>query len=208
MAGRLALVALFVVPLAAAALSPLQVGRDVTWVLGALAGVLALALATVQVLLPTPWLGDVLAGLDVRIHKTVGLTLAAVVVGHVLGLYLYSPDDVRDALLLQTPTYSRLGVLSAWSVGLSIALALARNRLGLVYADWQILHSALAVAIVGTAVGHALMIRGTLDGPAELLLCAAAVAAVTAGVLYQHVLRPLRRRANLARLLERGASDG
>jgi predicted ferric reductase len=115
----------------------------------------------------------------------------------VVGLYVYSPDDVRDALVLAAPTYSRLGVLSAWSVGLSVALALARRRLGLTYSDWQILHSALAVAIVTTAVGHTVMIQGTLDGPAELLAGGAALVAVSAAVVYQHVLRPLRRRSQL-----------
>jgi predicted ferric reductase len=196
-AGRAALAALLVVPPAVAVASPLQAGREMAWVLGALAGVLALSLLTVQVLLPTPWLDRLLAGHEPRWHRTVGLTLAAIILAHVAGLYLASPDDIRDALVLAAPTYSRLGVLSAWSVGFSIALALARRRLGLIYSDWQILHSALAVAIVTTAVGHTVMIRGTLDGPAELLACGAALVAVSAGLVYQHVLRPLRRRSEI-----------
>jgi predicted ferric reductase len=178
--------------------SPLQVGRDGAWVLGALAGVVALGLVAVQVLLPTPWLDDLLGGHQLRWHRLLGLTVVAVVVAHVAGLYASSPDDVRDALVLAAPTYSRLGVLSAWCVGLSVALALARRRLGLTYSDWQILHSALAVAIVGTAVGHTVMIRGALDGPAELLACGAALVAVTAAVVHHHVLRPLRRRTTFS----------
>ena len=121
-----------------------------------------------------------------------GLGVVGLVVAHVLGLYVYSPDDVRDALVLAAPTHSRLGVLAAWTLFLSAGLALARRRLGLTYTDWQVLHAALAVAIVGTAVGHTLMIRGTLDGPAELLLCAAAVLAVSAAAVYRLVVRPLR----------------
>jgi predicted ferric reductase len=156
-------------------------------VLGALAGVVALSLLPVQVLLPTPW-SALLLRRDPRWHRWLGLAVACVVVAHVLGLYLTSPDDVRDAVLA-APTYSRLGVLAAWSLGLSIVLALARRRLGLTYSDWQILHSALAVAIVTTAVGHTVMIRGTLDGPGEVLACGAALVAVTAAVLYHHVLK-------------------
>jgi hypothetical protein len=191
--------ALLVGPAAAALASPLQVGRDAGWVLGAVAGAVALSLLAVQAALPTPWLDGVLARPWSALHRAVGLAVAAVVLAHMAGLYLSSPDDVRDALLLRAPTYSRLGVLSAWTVGLSIALALARRRLGLTYSDWQILHSALAVAIVTTAVGHTVMIRGTLDGPAELLACGAALVAVSAAIVYQHVLRPLRRRAPDAR---------
>lgn len=97
---------------------------------------------------------------------------------------------MRDAFILAVPTHSRLGVLSAWTVGLSIAMALARHRLGLTYSDWQIVHAALAVFIVGTAVGHALMIRGTLDGPAELVLCGIAVLATSAAAVYRLVIRP------------------
>ena len=142
-----------------------------------------------QVLLPTPWL----AGLDLPMHRLLGLGVAGLVVAHVVGLALYSPDDVRDALLLAVPTHTRLGVLSAWTVLLSVGLALARRRLGLTYSDWQVLHAALAVAIVGTAVGHTLMVRGTLDGPLELLVCAAAVLATSAAAVYRLVVRPLRR---------------
>jgi predicted ferric reductase len=194
--GRLALAAFLLVPVVVSLRSPLQQGRDATWVLGALFGVVALGLIAVQVLLPTPWLDDLLGGHELRWHRILGLSVAAVVVAHVAGLYLYSPDDVRDALVLSAPTYSRLGVLSAWMLGLSIVLALARRRLGLTYSDWQILHSALAVAVVGTAVAHTVMIRGTLDGPAEMLTCGGALAAVSAAVLYHHVLRPVRRRSS------------
>jgi predicted ferric reductase len=176
------------VPVVASAFSPLQEGRDATWIAGAVAGILALSLLVPQVLLPTPWL----AGLDLPLHRVLGIGVAGLVVAHVLALYLYSPDDVRDALVLAVPTHSRLGVLSAWTVLLSVGLALARRRLALTYSDWQILHAALAVAIVGTAVGHTVMIRGTLDGPAELLLCAAAVAAVSGASVYRLVVRPLR----------------
>jgi predicted ferric reductase len=187
--ARLAAVGLLLlVPVVASGFSPLQEGRDATWIVGAVAGILALSLLILQVLLPTPWL----AGLDLPLHRVLGLGVAGLVVAHVAGLYLYSPDDVRDALVLAVPTHSRLGVLSAWTVLLSVGLALARRRLGLTYSDWQIMHAALAVAIVGTAVGHTVTIRGTLDGPAELLLCAAAVVAVSAASVYRLVVRPLR----------------
>lgn len=76
-------------------------------------------------------------------------------------------------------TYSRLGVLSAGCLILSLVLALARRKLPLVYTDWQIVHSALAVAVVGTAIAHVILLQGTLDGFAEGLLCGSiAIAAV------------------------------
>ena len=190
--GRAALASLLLLPISAALASPLQQGRDISWVLGGLAGILALGLLVVQMLLPTNWLRGLFAIGDMRLHRVLGIAVAGVVIAHVLGLYVYSPDDVRDALVLAAPTYSRLGVLSAWCVLLSVVLALARRRLGLTYSDWQILHAVLAVVVVATAVGHTVLIRGALDGPAELLLCGAAVLAVTAAILYRYVVLPRR----------------
>lgn len=190
--GRVLIALLLVAPAALSLLSPLQVGRDFWWIVGALAGIVALSLIVLQVLLTTPWLIGILDTSTMRLHRLLGLAVAGVVIAHVLGLYLYSPDDVSDALVLAVPTHSRLGVLSAWCVLLSVALALARRRLGLTYSDWQILHAALAVFVVATAVGHTLMIRGTLDGPLEIALCLAAVGAVSGAVWFRYVMRPSR----------------
>jgi len=136
--GWVLITLLLVAPAALSLLSPLQVGRDFWWIVGALAGIVALSLVVLQVLLTTPWLIGILDTSTMRLHRLLGLAVAGVVIAHVLGLYLYSPDDVSDALVLAAPTHSRLGVLSAWCVLLSVALALARRRLGLTYSDWQI----------------------------------------------------------------------
>ena len=194
-------------PLVAAAASPLQTGREAVWVIGALSGVLALSLLVIQVLLPTPWLRGIIFGDDSRVHRILGIAVAAVVLAHIIGLYIASPDDIADALVLQAPTYSRLGVLSAWCLALSLGLALARRKLALTYSDWQIVHAVLAVVIVATAVAHTVMIRGTLDGPVEVLLSGAAVIAVTAAVVYRFILWPLQRRARIARAIVGGNAE-
>jgi predicted ferric reductase len=196
-AGFAVLAVIVSAPVVVSSLSPLQTGRTITWVLGTAAGVLGLSLLVVQMILPTRWLYVMLGGSNLRWHRRLGLAVAALVIAHVVGLYLYSPDDIGDALILQAPTYSRLGVLSAWCMLLTVGLALARRRLPLLYDDWQILHSVLAVAVTGTAVGHVLLLEGTLDGLAEWLVCLAAVAAATAGIVYWHVLRPLERRKRI-----------
>lgn len=189
-----ALALIVAMPLAASLLSPLQAGRAVPWVWGTLAGVAALSLLVVQLLLPSGWSYRALYAQNLRWHRRLGLVVTGLVVTHIGGLYLYSPDDIGDALVLQAPTYSRLGVLAAWCMVLSVGLALARRRLPLQRDDWQIMHSTLAVAITGLAVGHVVMLEGTLDGPVEWVLCAAAVGAVTTTVVYWHMLRPSRRR--------------
>ncbi len=190
--GQGVLLVFAMLPTLLAALSPLQIGRAPLWVWGTLAGVLALSLLVIQVLLPTGWLNDWIGEHNFSWHRILGISITGLVIAHILGLYLYSPDDIEDALVLAAPTYSRLGVLSAGCLLLSMGLALARSRLPLAPVDWQILHSVLAVAVVGTAVAHALLLQGTLDGFAEGLLCGSAVVAVLMAILYWHTA-PARR---------------
>lgn len=185
--GQGAFAALVLLPTVLAALSPLQGGRTAVWVLGTLAGVLALSLVVVQVLLPTGWL-NALVGQHLGWHRILGISITGLVLAHIIGLYLYSPDDIGDALILAAPTYSRLGVLSFWCLLLSVMLAFARHKLRLADADWRTLHSALAAAIVGTAVAHTLLLQGTLDGFAEGLLCGSATVAVSMAIVHWHTV--------------------
>ncbi len=184
-------VALIAVPLAAAVHSPLGASREAAWVAGSLLGVLALALLPIQALLPQRSSARRLS-VSLRLHRVVGLLVLAATLGHVAALYVVSPDDIGDALVLQAPTYSRLGVISAVGLIVTIAFALLRPKLGLDEPNWRVIHGALAIAIVGTGVAHALMIRGALDGPIEIALCAAAVLAVAFAVFGRAVLRVIR----------------
>jgi hypothetical protein len=190
--GSVVLATLVMLPTLLAALSSLQVGRAPLWVLGTLAGILALSLLVVQVLLPTGWLNALVDKQNLRWHRILGVTITGLVITHIIGLYLYSPDDIGDALILAAPTYSRLGVLSAWCLLLSVMLAFARHKLHLADSDWQTLHSAFAVAIVGTAIAHAMLLQGTLDGFAEGLLCGSAGVAVLMAIAHWHTM-PSRR---------------
>lgn len=194
-AWRLLAAVLIVLPLAAVAAGPND-GRTATWVLGSLAGVLALSLLVVQILLPRSGRG--LATRPLSLHRVLGLVIAGGVAAHILLLYLISPDDISDALVLDAPTYSRLGVIAAFCIGLSILLTVGRRRLRLHYSNWRILHAVLAVAIVGASYAHALMIRGPLDGPVELFLLAAGLTAGTTVVCRRLLTLGGRRRGEQA----------
>jgi predicted ferric reductase len=181
---KLVFALLLLLPTVLAATSPLQTGRDTIWIVGTLAGVLAMSLLVMQVLLPSGWLNFLVNDHKITWHRVLGISITVLVLAHVVGLYLYSPDDIGDALILAAPTYSRLGVLSAGCLLLSLVLALARQKLPLIYTDWQILHSALAVAVVGTAIAHVAMLQGTLDGFAEGLLCGSIAIAVVMSIAH------------------------
>jgi predicted ferric reductase len=190
--------AIAAVPVIAAALSPLQRGREFLWITGGMAGVVALSLLFVQPLFTATAPVLTAAGAGIRWHRWGGVAIIAMVALHVGALYAYSPEDVMDALLLVAPTpFSLYGVISLWCVILTGALAAARRKLRLGHRRWRIAHSVLAVAIVSSAAVHAVLIEGAMEEISKLAICLAALATTTFGVVEINILGPLRRRRAL-----------
>ncbi|KPH81976.1 ferric reductase-like transmembrane domain-containing protein [Bosea vaviloviae] len=186
------------VPVLAAAASPLQRGRELLWIIGGMAGVLALSLLFLQPLLmaATPPLMQVRAG--VTWHRRGGIAIVAMVAVHIGALYLYSPEDITDALLLVAPTpFSLYGVISLWCLVLTAALAATRRVLKIGYRPWRILHSVLAVAVVGASAIHAIQIEGAMEEYSKLAICIAALLVTTVAAVEVNVLAPMRRRTAL-----------
>lgn len=173
-------------PMAFAAVSPLLAWRDAIYIASGFAGMIALALVFIQPLLA----GGYLPGLPVlrgrRAHRWVGLSLVMMVVAHVAGLWLTSPPDVIDALLLDSPTpFSVWGVAAMWATFAAALLAALRGRLQIRPKTWRIGHIALAVAIAIGSVVHALLVEGTMEPISKAAFCAlvlAAMATVLAGL--------------------------
>lgn len=190
--------AVSVTPVLAAIASPLQKGREALWIVGGMAGVVALSLLFVQPLLmaASPPLLTLRQGIDW--HRWGGIAIVAAVALHVGALYAYSPDDVTDALLLVAPTpFSLYGVIGLWCLVLTAVLAATRRRLRLPVRLWRILHSGLAVAMVGASVVHAIQIEGAMEELSKWAVCLAAMAAATAGAIEVNLLAPLRIRRRL-----------
>jgi len=185
------------VPLAFAAVSPLLQWRQPIYIVAGFAGILALAVMLLQPLLA----GGLLPGLGGlrgrRLHRSTGVFLVACVFVHIAGLYLTSPPDVIDVLLLRSPTPFSLWAMVALVPLLAAALLAAfRRRLGLSPPNWRRVHVVLAsIAISGTA-GHALLIEGTMEWWTKVGLCAAVVG-VTGWVMIRTF--GISRRRNLGR---------
>lgn len=190
--------AIAAVPVIAAALSPLQRGRETLWIIGGMAGVVALSLLFVQPLFTATAPVLTAAREGIRWHRWGGMTIIAMVALHVGALYAYSPEDVMDALLLVAPTpFSLYGVIGLWCVILTGVLAAARRRLRLGHRRWRIAHSVLAVAIVSATAVHAVLIEGAMEEISKLAICLAALVTTTFGAVEINVLGPLRRRRAL-----------
>ncbi len=168
-----ALVTAVVVPIAAAAASPLLAWRDPVYIAAGFAGVIAMALMVVQPLLAGGYLPGLPGQRGRSVHRCIGGILVAAVVIHVAALWITSPPDVVDALLFASPTpFSAWGVIAMWAVFAAALLAALRRRLRLRPRTWRVAHTALAtVVVVGSAV-HAMLIEGTMETVSKAVLCA------------------------------------
>ena len=183
----IALGALLAWPLGVAATSPLLEWRGPAYVAGGFAGVAGLALLLVQPLLAGGLLPGLAAPRARRAHRWVGGAVVAAVAVHVAGLWLTSPPDVIDVLLLRSPTpFGVWGALALWALVVAAGLGALRGRLGLRPRTFRRVHAGVAsAAVLGTAA-HALLIEGTMGTLSKAVLCLLAVGAagwVLAGAL-------------------------
>ncbi|GAA6178827.1 MULTISPECIES: ferric reductase-like transmembrane domain-containing protein [unclassified Shimia] len=191
--GALALA--LVTPLLVATQSPYLASRQPIYIAAGFAGILALLLFLLQPLLA----GSLLPGLRPRAsrmwHRATGSLILVSVVAHIGGLYLTSPPDTLDALLLVSPTpFSVYGVVALWGLIITALLVTLRQKLPLRFLHWSILHNTLAVVVVLSTVVHALLIEGTMGIASKWLTCGA-VLTITAWVLFDiRIRRPRRTR--------------
>ena len=181
-------------PVLIAATSTLVAVRSGVYVMAGIAGIVALALLLVQPLLAAQFLPGLRIARARFWHRWVGAGIVISVALHVGGLYITSPADALDALLLVSPTpFSIYGVIGMWSVVLTVIFVALRSRIGLGYNVWRIIHNGLSAVVVVTSVVHALMIEGTMGGLSKQILCFCIVAIMMVVSLYLRVLKPILR---------------
>lgn len=192
----IALAGIVLVPLVAAAQSPLLQWRQPVYIAAGFAGIFALVLLLLQPLLAGGYLPGLSAPRGRVLHRWTGALLVLVVIVHVAGLWITSPPDVVDALLFRSPTpFSVWGVLAMWAVFLSALLALFRRKLRVRPRTWRLAHTAFALVIVAGTVIHALLIEGTMETTSKVALCALAIVAFLK-VVADLKLLPLRLKRN------------
>ncbi len=161
-----------VLPVVLAANSPLLQWRDPVYIIAGFAGVIAIALLLLQPLMAVSVLPGITRQRSLQIHRLIGPVLVLLVLLHVVGLWITSPPDVIDALLLRSATsFSIWGVVSMWAIFATALLAALRRRVRIKPSAWRIAHKALAVVIVITTVVHAVLIDGTMELITKIGLC-------------------------------------
>lgn len=170
-----------VMPLTFAATSEYLAWRDPIYIAAGFAGVVALCLALVQPLLAGGWLPGLHLLRGRRVHRIVGVFLVAAVIVHVGGLWITSPPDIEDALLLRSPTpFSVWGVAAMWALFAAALLAVLRRRLSPLV--WRVGHTSLVSIVVLGGVVHAMLIEGTMETTSKAALCGLVIAATVSAV--------------------------
>nr|WP_217362440.1 ferric reductase-like transmembrane domain-containing protein [Ruegeria arenilitoris] len=167
-----ALVIVAILPIAAAANSPLLAWRQPIYITAGFAGVVGMVLLLFQPLLASGKLPGLSPKRSRTTHKWVGVALVLAVVIHVTGLWITSPPDVIDALLFVSPTpFSAWGVIAMWAIFAAGTLALARRRLRIRFKTWRLAHTFLASVTVVGGIVHAMLIEGTMEIMTKTVLC-------------------------------------
>ncbi|WP_243694305.1 ferric reductase-like transmembrane domain-containing protein [Shimia isoporae] len=168
----------FVTPLALAGTSPLLAWRSGIYIAASFAGIIAFGLCLLQPLLATAILSVNSPQQARRLHRLTGTVVFSGVLFHISGLWITSPPDVIDALLLRSPTpFSIWGVLATWALLLIAFLAVARRKLRWPPQRWGRVHLLLATILVTGAILHVLLIEGTMEPLSKFLLCLLLLAA-------------------------------
>lgn len=190
-----AVAAVMVAPVLIAAFSPYLAYRDLPYIVGGFAGIVCLSLLFLQPLLPAAYLPGTRGPAGRRWHRWVGLAIVAAVALHVGGLYVTSPPDTIDALLLVAPTpFSVYGVTAMWGVVVTAILVALRRRMGLRHATWRLIHNGLAAIVVVATVIHAVQIQGAMEPISKWAMCIAVLAATGIVMVDLRAVKPLLRR--------------
>ena len=168
----IALIASAMVALFEASTSPLLEWRDPVYIAAGLSGVMALILLMVQPLLVGRDLAKPRPLERKRIHALFGGLLVLALLLHVAGLWITSPPDMIDALLLRSPTpFSLWGVIGFWVILGVALLGASRKALKLRFKTWRMLHGSLALIAIISSIAHALLIEGTMGDISKVILC-------------------------------------
>jgi predicted ferric reductase len=202
------LIAAMAVPVLLATASPYLAYRNFAYILGGFAGIIGLALFVVQPLLAAGYLPGAGIAEERRWHRWLGATIVACVALHLGGLFVTSPPDTLDALMLVAPTpFSVYGVVAMWGIVATALLVGFRGRLGLGNRAWNLVHNGLALVVVVATVVHALQIEGAMEIVSKWALCLLALATTGITLFEVRVIRPILRSRRKGRRPARKAPD-
>ncbi len=113
-----------------------------------------------------------------KIHKIIGYIVISILIIHpvliVLPRYFEAGIEPMEAFTTLLTTFSSRGVILgmiAWSLILILGVtSIFRNKLGMKYKSWKLLHGILAICFIFIASWHAITLGRHMDLPMRLLI--------------------------------------
>ena len=157
----------------------------------------ALTLSTAAAALAVPVIAvqPLLAGRGrIGRHRLVGTVALALVLVHIVALFVESADDTLFAMSPDGPTRARMALMATIALLVVVALGASRRRFPLSGTAWRILHAYFALLVIVLGFGHALLTSGALDGAGTVALLAFGALGV-AGIPAAYTARARRARS-------------
>lgn len=104
-------------------------------------------------------------GMDVvlQFHRQISLLATALIVSHVLILFITRPETLELLNVLEAPWRARFGLLALVGLAVLIVLSLWRVEIRMKYEPWRVVHALLAVAILGFGAAHVIGVGHYLE---------------------------------------------
>jgi predicted ferric reductase len=179
-------------PLATARATNHHGHRSFTLELGSSLGIVALSLLALQLVLPARLrpLSRLGSDVAVRLHRRLADATIALVVAHVAVVVLAKPQRIHLLTVVGAPWRAQAAVGSAAALAMLYATSAARRRLGMRYASWRGLHTALAALAVILAILHTVGVNRYLSHGIGALVLASLTVAALGAIVVLRVLRP------------------
>jgi predicted ferric reductase len=138
-------------------------------------------------------------GIDViyQFHRRISVVAFLLICAHPLILFVSHPATYLPLLRIwDAPLRAVLAWLSLLGLFIIVGSSLWRKRLRIQYEHWRIMHSLLAIAVLGLALGHALGVGHYLAQPWQQWMWIAMAAMVVCVTAYVRLIKPflMRRR--------------
>lgn len=186
--------AVVIAPLGIAAIEA-PPGRGLLVDLSVALGFVALSLFGIQFILAARWTPITAPfGVDMvlRYHRQLALLSSGAAFAHPLMLLAHSTMYAPLLDVFHSPLRAKLAVISVLALTLLILTSVFRRALNLPYTTWHVLHSTLAVTIVATALGHAVLVGYYMSTPAMRILWGIYAAALTWLLIWTRLIKPMR----------------
>ena len=129
-----------------------------------------------------------------RFHRQITYVALFLVLAHPIILFLTDSRFLPLLNVFTSPLRAKLAVASVVCLLTLVVLSVWRTRFRLGYANWQVLHAILAVAIVVTAMGHTVLVGYYVREPWEEGLWIVLTLAFVGLGVWVRIIKPLLRR--------------